>query len=124
MNFKGAFVLVLVAALQACASSQTAKQFRYISYEDEPSATQKSIGTIEGKDCSWSVMGYSLGQPTVRSAFLNAAAQRKEGYIPGQKGETAGQQLKALKNVSAENDGFSAWVVGRSCVVVAGEGYL
>jgi len=109
--------------LNACASSQTAKQFRYIGYEDAPS-NPKSVGTIEGRDCSWSVLGYSMGQPTVRSAFLNAAAQRKEGFIPGQTGETKGKQLKAVRNVTVENDGFNIWVAGRTCVVVTGEGYL
>lgn len=117
-------ILMSLALFSACASTQTAKQFRYISYEDEPTVGQKSAGTIEGRDCSWSILGYSLGAPTVRSAFQNAAAQRKEGYIPGQTGETKGDKLKSMKNVSVEEDGFHAWVVGRQCVIVAGEGYL
>lgn len=115
--------LLSTLLLVGCASTQTAKQFRYISYEDKPSA-QKSIGTIEGKDCSWSVLGYSMGQPNVRSAFTNAAERKKEGFIPGQSGSATGPQLKAIHNVTVENDGFSLWVVGRSCVVVTGEGYL
>ncbi len=116
-------LLVLPFLLGACASTQVAKQFRYISYEDTPTP-QKSVGNIEGRDCSWSVLGYSMGQPTVRSAFSNAVAQRTEGFIPGQSGETKGSQLKTFKNVTVEDDGFHAWVVGRTCVVVAGEGYL
>ncbi len=120
---KNLFLIPIFAVLGACASSQTAKQFRMISYEQEPTVQQSSIGTIEGRDCSWSVLGYSLGEPTVRSAFLNASQQKKEGFIPGQTGETKGEALKSLKNVSVEEDGFSAWIVGRRCIVVAGEGF-
>lgn len=120
---KQIFFIPVFAFLASCASSQTAKQFRMISYEQEPTPVQNSIGTIEGRDCSWSVLGYSLGEPTVRSAFLNASQQKREGFVPGQSGETKGEALKSLKNVSVEDDGFSAWVIGRRCVVVAGEGF-
>ncbi len=106
-----------------CASVQTAKQFSYISYEEKPTPS-KSIGTIEGRDCSWSIAGYSLGQPTLRSAFSNAASQSKEGYIPGQTGDKKGPSLKSVRQVTVENDGFNAWIVGRTCIIVTGEGYL
>jgi hypothetical protein len=115
-------LLIWPLFLGACASTQTAKQVRYIGYQETP-GPEKSIGTIEGKDCSWSVLGYSLGSPTVRSAFSNAANQRKEGFMPGQVGETTGSRLKAIKNVSVEDDGFNVWVLGRRCMVVVGEGF-
>lgn len=118
---KGIVIFLLMSA--GCASTQTAKQFRYIGYEASPTP-QKSAGNIEGKDCSWSVLGYSLGQPTVRSAFLNAAAQKREGFVPGQSGEMKGPPLKSARNVTVENDGFNAWVLSRSCVMVTAEGYL
>lgn len=117
------FFIPIFSLLGACASSQTAKQFRMISYEQDPSIQQSSVGTIEGRDCSWSVLGYSLGDPTARSAFINASQQKREGFVPGQTGETKGEALKSLKNVSVEEDGFYAWVVGRRCIIVAGEGF-
>lgn len=106
-----------------CASTQTSKQFKYISYEEKPAAT-KSIGIVEGRDCSWHIMGYSLGEPTVRSAFINAAEGKREGFVPGQSRGTSGPELKSLRNVSVENEGFNLGFAGRTCVVVAGEGYL
>lgn len=109
--------------LAGCASSQVAKDFKYVGFEDEPTPS-KAIGTVEGRDCTWSVMGYSLGaQPTVRTAFQNAADRRAGHFIPGQELEKKGAGLKSVRNVSVENDGFNAWVVGRYCVVITGGGY-
>lgn len=123
-NVMNTGILLLVAGLlSACASTQTAKQFRYISYEETPTP-QKSVGTLEGKDCAWSVLGYSLGQPNVRTAFANAAAQKGDALIPFREGEAKGPPLKSVRNVTVEDGGFNAWVASRSCVVVTAEGYL
>lgn len=124
MKLTRMILLSSVVFLGACASVQTAKQFRYIDYEETPSAQRKSIGTIEGKDCSWSVFGYSMGLPDVRAAFRNAATQKESGWIPGQSGDSKGPQLKAIRNVSVEEGGFNIWVASRSCVTVTGEGLL
>jgi len=117
------FLLFAGGLVSGCASTQTAKQFRYIGYEEHPTA-QKSIGTIEGKDCAWSLLGYSLGEPSVRNAFVNAATQKADGLTPIQKAEVKGPPLKSARNVTVESDGFNFWVASRSCVVVTAEGYL
>jgi hypothetical protein len=109
--------------IQGCASTQTAKELRFVGYEETPTA-MKSVGPIEGRDCAWHFLGHYLGQPTVRAAFANAATQKKEGYLPGQTGENKGSALKSVRNINVENDSWSFWVAGRSCVVVTGEGYL
>jgi hypothetical protein len=116
--------IFILAALFAvgCASSQTAKQLRYIGYEETPTP-QKSIGSIEGKDCSWHILGHSLGAPDVRNAFINAASQKSEGFIPGQSGDAKGAPLKSVRNVTVESGGFDVWVAGRSCVIVTAEGF-
>lgn len=109
--------------LAGCASYQVAKDFKSVGFEDEPTPS-KFIGTIEGRDCTWSIMNYSLGQrPTVRTAFQNAFERKSGNFIPGQQLEQKGPGLKSIRNVSVENDGFDAWIFGRYCVVITGGGY-
>lgn len=108
---------------QGCASSQIAKDFRMISLEEKPTEL-KSIGPVEGKDCTWSAFGYRIGdEPNVANAFNSAAEQKEQSLVPGEKAKVHGTGLKAIKNISVENSGFGIWVVGRSCIVVKGAGY-
>ena len=106
-----------------CASTKVAKDVKLVAF-DENIDIVSSIGNIEGKDCTWSVLGYRLGEtPTVYRAFLNTMNQQDGGGIPLVTAKAAGTPLKAVRNVSISNEGFSAWVVGKSCIVVTGAGY-
>jgi len=121
------FTFLAVGMLSGCATTHVADNVRMISFTDKPTTKDtKSVGNVEGKDCQWFVAGYPVGsQPTVRTAFQNAAEQKEE-LIPlmGKKkeGATAGN-LSFIRNVAVRPSGFSAWVLGRTCLNVTGVGY-
>ena len=84
----------------------------------------KSAGNVEGKDCTWMILGYWLGgQPTIDKAFMNAQNQASGMESAGFGKGDRGNQLRYINNVSTENEGFNAGVVGKKCLVVSGVGY-
>ena len=70
-----------LACLASCASHQVANNVSLITFDDKVESA-KSIGNVEGKDCTWSAFGYNLGDdPSVLRAFDNAANQRKGSFM-------------------------------------------
>lgn len=126
MKIKRILLFALFSQLVACASGNMAQNLSMVSFDDKATAESlKSIGNIDGKDCTWYVLGYSIGEaPTVRNAFFNAMAQREGSMVPGQNATLKGAPLKAVKNVTVEGGGFNAYIASRSCVVVTGVGLL
>lgn len=122
-NYAALGLIPLVLA--ACASTKVAKDLRYVSFEEKNQKALQSVGTIEGRDCKWSVLGYRLGEePSVRVAFQNAMEQRDGNFIPGQDLKKKGDSLKEVKNITVEQGGLNLWVVGRQCIIITGAGYL
>ena len=117
--------LLLASQLVACASASISQKLSTVAFEDKVDpANLKSIGNIEGKDCTWYVMGYAVGEdPTVRNAFSNAVNQRESNLIPGQTKAAKGPGLKVVKNVSVEEGGFNAYIATRRCMIVTGAGF-
>lgn len=117
--------LFLASQLVACASSSIAQKLNVVSFDEKANpADLRSIGNVEGKDCTWYVMGYGVGEdPTVRNAFYNAVNQKEMNLIPGQAAAAKGPGLKIVKNVSVENGGFNAYVATRRCMIVTGAGF-
>lgn len=62
--------LLSLGPLSGCATVHVAENVRMISFSDKPNTKDtKSVGNIEGKDCTWYAVGYPLGgDPTVRSS--------------------------------------------------------
>lgn len=117
-------LMFLLSQLVACASANVAQNLSIVAFDDKAtSESLKSVGNIEGKDCTWYLLGYSVGEaPSVRNAFLNAMDQREGSLIPGQRATVKGTPLKAVKNVTVEGGGFNAYIASRSCVIVTGVG--
>lgn len=124
MKTKRILLMIFLSQLVACASGNIAQNLSVVSFDDKATAESlHSIGNINGKDCTWYVLGYSIGEaPSVRNAFLNAMDQREGSLIPGQKATVKGAPLKAVKNVTVEGGGFNAYIASRSCVIVTGVG--
>lgn len=120
------FILLFLALqLAACASYNIAKNLNFVSFdENAKSDSLKSIGPVDGKDCTWYVAGYAIGEdPTVRKAFASAAAQEEGSLIPGQQSTKKGDSLKVVKNIAVESGGFNLWLVSRQCMIVTGAGF-
>ncbi|MBK9321605.1 MAG: hypothetical protein IPM97_01375 [Bdellovibrionaceae bacterium] len=117
--------LILASQLVACASASVAQKFNMVSFDEKADpADLKPVGNIEGKDCTWYVLGYGVGEdPTVRKAFQNAVNQQEMNLIPGQKTAAKGAPLKVVKSVSVEEGGFNAYVATRRCMIVTGAGF-
>ncbi|WP_413287722.1 hypothetical protein [Bdellovibrio sp. HCB337] len=117
--------LILASQLMACASASVAQKLNVVSFDEKADpANLQSIGNIEGKDCTWYVMGYGVGEdPTVRNAFMNAVNQKEGSLVPGQKATTKGSPLKLVKHVAVEEGGFNAYVATRRCMIVTGAGF-
>lgn len=86
----------------------------------------KSVGAIQGKDCTVRILQYWLGgAPTLDKAFKNAQGQ--DGSFLTQSGFSSdsdrSNDLRYINNVSTENTGFDIGIVARKCLVVNGVGY-
>lgn len=115
------------ALLCSCATYPTAQKVALVSFDDTPTKG-KSVGNIQGQDCTWQILGYQLGGlPTVDKAFMNARSGKDGGSLmSGLNGggtSAHGGDLKYVNNVSTRNDGFNAGVIGKTCIVVTGIGY-
>lgn len=120
------FILsILAAQLMGCASASVAQKLNFVAFDEQiQQQNLKSLGNIEGKDCTWYIMGYGVGlDPTVRSAFNNASNQVEDSLIPGQAKKSSEGPLKVIKNVSVEQGGFNAYVASRRCIIVTGAGF-
>lgn len=121
---KAIFTLMLPLVLSSCATYKYADKVKMVSFDDNVKKG-KSVGSIQGKDCTWMVLGYWLGgQPTLDKAFINAKNQAGFMETAGMGAdEKRGEKLRYINNVSTENDGFNAGIVGKNCLVVSGVGY-
>lgn len=127
MKEKITTLLLAGYALSGCATYQYAKNVKSVSFEDNV-AKGKAVGPIRGEDCMWQLFGYQLGgQPTLDKAFANARNNASSGLLSSVKGSadsSGAPALRYINNVSTENDGFNAGIVGKQCLVVKGTGYL
>ena len=115
-----AFVIVFV---QGCATYKYADNVKMIAFGDNVKKG-KSMGQIEGKDCTWNVLGYSLGgAPTLDKAFMNTQNQAGEAASAGFSTSEGKLAVKYMNNVTTERTGFNAFVVAKQCLVVKGAGY-
>jgi len=123
---KTALLLVFIAlTMGGCASYQHAQNVKMISFSDDLSKGQ-SAGQIEGEDCTWQIFGYQLGdEPTISKAFMNTQNQADMLGSAGLKVGKSNQQkaIRYMNNVSTENGGFDAKIIGKKCLIVKGAGY-
>jgi hypothetical protein len=119
-----ACLILLAFQMVACASTHVAKNVSMLTFDEKATAENvHAVGNIEGRDCTWYVWGFPIGEdPTVRSAFQNAMNQKEDSLIPGQPAATKGAPLKGVRNVTVQDGGFNAYVASRLCVIVTGVG--
>lgn len=121
---KGILALMLPLLFASCAQYKYADKIKMVSFDDNVTKG-KSVGSIQGKDCTWMILGYWLGgQPTLDKAFINAKNQA--GFLESAgmgADDNKGNNLRYINNVSTENEGFNAGIVGKNCLVVNGVGY-
>jgi hypothetical protein len=127
LGFRLLVVPVALGAALGCTTYPVAQGVKMVSFEDNV-VKGKSVGPITGEDCVWSVMGYKLGgRPTLDKAMAHARTQSGGGVLDSFKSDkntTGANTIRYINNVSTENDGFNAGVVGKECLVVKGVGYL
>lgn len=119
-------IFIMMSGLIGCTSIKVAENVKLIAFKDkESNKVEKSLGNVEGKDCTWRILGYPLGfDPNVRNAFVNTSQQTEE-TVPFKNSKKAGVtgDISYLRNVSVNPSGFSAYIVGRSCINVTGVGF-
>ena len=121
------FLGLIGSLLCSCATYQTAQKVALVSFDDTPTKG-KSVGNIQGQDCTWRILNYQLGGlPTIDRAFMNARKGTDGGSllsgVTGGGPSAHGGDLKYVNNVSTKNDGFDAVIIGKTCIVVTGIGY-
>ena len=112
--------------LCSCATYNYAQKVKTISFDDNLSKGQ-AVGPIRGEDCTWTVMNQQLGgAPTIDKAFINAKNQAgslaSAGFSAVEKAD-ANKQIRYINNATTSNEGFNAYLFGKSCLVVTGVGY-
>lgn len=113
--------------LGGCATYNTMENVKLVSFEDDV-PTAKSVGPVRGESCAFAVMGYWLGgKLTVDKALANARTQTGTSIVSAvhsdNQANLGDKTLKYMTNVSTDWDGFDAYVVSKSCLVVKGVGY-
>ena len=79
-------IVLMGLLLSGCATYQFAEKVKFLSFSDDLSKG-KSVGNIEGEDCTWQILGYELGgAPRVERAVKNAQLQRDGGSLSGSMG--------------------------------------
>lgn len=106
---KAALVAALGLFLAGCATYPYADNVKMIGFSDE-AKKGKTIGSVEGQDCQWIILGYPLSEtPRLDRAMRTV---RKENNV------------KYLNKVSARNSGFNAGnLFAKNCITVTGVGY-
>lgn len=127
MKLRDRALVVAVMFLTGCATYHTAERVKMVSFTGDLKQGQ-AAGPIRGEDCTWSILGYQMGGiPTVDRAFINAMNQAGAiesagfGVLAGK--SSRGDKIRYVNNVSTKNEGFSAVVFGKQCIVVTGIGY-
>jgi len=114
---------MVVFLTQSCASYRFAQKVKTISFDGD-FKKGKSVGTIRGEDCTWTVLGYKLGgDPTLDKAFINANKQAGALASAGFKQAEGKNALRYVNNVHTEAEGFNAYLFGKNCIVLTGVGY-
>lgn len=112
--------------LAGCASYDYAQNVKLISFTHDITKG-RPIGNIRGEDCTMMFLGYYLGGlPTVDRAFINARSQANAIHAAGFDFKNEGRgngSLKYVTNVTTQNEGFNAYLFGKTCLVVTGVGY-
>lgn len=121
-------IVVLGATAAGCSTYEIARDVKLLSLTNEPKEKEVSFGTIEGKSCQWTVLGYPLGEePSMRLAFENAVKQKDGGAVSNIVRTTPDQgaaKVSILRNVNTGNDFMNLYLVSRACVNVHGLGAL
>jgi hypothetical protein len=105
---RAALLAALGLFLAGCATYPYANSVKMIGFSDE-AKKGKTIGSVEGEDCQWIVLGYPLSEPPrLDRAMRNV---RKENNV------------KYINKVSSKNGGFNAGVAQKNCIQITGVGY-
>lgn len=117
-------LLFVFAFTTSCTSYRWAKEIKMVAFSDDVHKG-KSIGEIEGDDCIYMVLGYRLGgRPQVGRAIRNASKQKKSSIGDSMGGgESGGEGVRYINNLSVKPDGFNAVVFGKDCFAVTGLGF-
>ena len=123
---RNALALCCAAALLGgCATYHDVKDLKYVGFSDDASHG-KSVGQIESDDCVYRLFGYNLGsQPDISTAIANARTGTKSSLTDVAGGTSEGSEhVRYVDHLTARNDGFNAYIFGKSCINVKGAGYL
>ena len=104
---KVAVLAFAIIGMTGCATYRYARDVKMVSFDDD-CTKGKSVGPIRGEDCTWTVLGYEFGKPTLDKAVDNA--------------KTA-NQVRYVNHLSTENDGFNVGFLKKDCIVIKGGGY-
>ena len=88
----------------------------------------QTIGLKNRTYSVWMVGGYTLGgPPTLRNAFLSAQSGRSGDAVASASAMNddngKDNSVRYINNVRTKNTGWSAVIVGKSCMEITGQGY-
>ncbi|NQZ01025.1 MAG: hypothetical protein HRT45_10215 [Bdellovibrionales bacterium] len=105
---KAALLAALGLFLVGCATYPYANNVKMIGFSDE-AKKGKTIGSVEGQDCQWVILGYPLSEPPRLDRAMRSVRDDNN--------------VKYVNKVSSKNDGFDAIVAQKNCVTITGVGY-
>lgn len=119
------FLTLGLSLLASCATYNYAQKVKTISFDDNLTKGT-AVGPIRGEDCTWTVFNQQLGgAPTIDKAFINAKNQAGTLSSAGFSAvdNTKNAPIRYINNATTSNEGFNAYLFGKSCLVVTGVGY-
>jgi hypothetical protein len=118
-------IFLLGGMFTGCGTIQPFKEIRHIGYDEVPTRG-KSLGRVEGSDCSYKFFGHWFGYPSLDRALDNASSGRSSSITESVGGRSGiqGKGVKYLNNVRYEQSFFDIWFFGQDCLIVKGKGYI
>lgn len=118
--------LVLSLQLTGCTTFKAFNELKHVGFDATNVKKGKSVGTVTGEHCVFSVLGYRLGgNPSLTKAMAYARTGKKSSLRDtfSEETEVNNDGVRYLNNLSYRFDGFNAVVFGKDCLVVEGRGY-
>jgi hypothetical protein len=92
-----------------CATYPYADNVKMIGFSDN-AKKGSSIGSVEGQDCQWIVLGYPLSEPPRLDRAMRSVRDDNN--------------IRYMNKVSSRNSGFNAaGLFAKNCLTVTGVGY-
>ena len=119
--------LLALGFFTACTSYTPLKKLKHLGFDRDNVKKGKYINKVSGKDCSYTVLGYNIGQMRIDEALANARAGIKGGVLSdlnvNKNNSASAADFRYITDLSMNYEFDNYVLFSQSCVKVAGRAY-